>query len=99
MKQITSRGFVTGYGLVVCALAAGCGGGAASGAPANNPEAAGQPAQADGKPFDIEKALAREADKLSDVAVSGPKGAWSATVPAAGKPTLSMVEGIAVVEI
>jgi len=51
------------------------------------------------KPFDFEATLKREATGLSERAVDGPQGAWSAKVPAAAAPTLTPSENIMVIDI
>src|SRR5262245_58708250 len=85
--------------IVVGALAVGalaCGGAQPSAAA---PASAGTPAGAAKEPFDIEKAMAVEADDLSERGIKSPDGAWSTTALSAGDATVEPVDQDVLVNI
>ncbi|WP_437820932.1 hypothetical protein [Sorangium sp. So ce1078] len=85
-----------GAGLFVLplSLVAGCGGSTGA-APAESP--AGSPAPAAQEPFDLDKALAREADDLPAREVSA--GDWSARAFGAGEPKIEQKEKLVAITI
>jgi hypothetical protein len=104
MNDAFSSGLVRGYRFLLLAAAAtagtACGGAAAAGAPADGAQQGADSKQGAAEPgFDLEAAMKRESDALSDSVVSEPGGAWSAKVPAAGAPRVSAVDDVGVVEI
>lgn len=80
-------------------LALGCGGAAHPTSAASAPEPAGQAKAPDGRDFDLEGMLAKEASALTERAVNGPERAWSAKIPSAGDAKLTVVGEVQLVEI
>jgi|GEM_PF-2067374 len=81
------------------ALLIGCGGQTQSANAPQGAQSSGNAPASDGKPFDFEATIKREASGLTEHGVQGPDAAWSAKVPAAAEPKLSRSEKIMLVDI
>lgn len=92
-----STGPSRGAGPVVLSLAllAGCGGSSTGAAPAESPQPG--PAPAAKEPFDLEKALAREADELPAREIRAAD--WSARAFGAGEPKIEQKEKLVAIAI
>jgi hypothetical protein len=81
-------------------LGLGCGGAPKPASPSPNGNEASSAPKADPKSdLDLDAAMAREAKDLTERAVEGPEHAWSAKVPGAAAPKVSVVDDVHLVEI